>query len=485
VSEEEAKTTTDDDAEITRDPVTARRRRPVSARAGSVAVHGRGPVPGSLRSKQGRDELWSRLYEIARAPVGPFRREAWRSPVRGPWLTSVFGSILLVGIPLMFITGLVSYAAYNPALPGNDTTPNHGALGFFFFSWATNPSWIYRLSQGIHVLLGFALVPIVLAKLWSVMPKFFQWPPVLSPAQLLERLSLVLLVGGVLFQFFTGIFDVDYFYFWRFSFYDAHYYGAWAFMAGFVIHVGLKLPVMVRSLRSRSVRAELATPLSATVPEPADVHGLVSVNPARPTISRRGLLGLVGATSAFTVVLTAGENIGGWTRSVALLAPRGRSYGNGPTDFQINKPAASVGVTRAKTGPEFRLGLHGPHQRASLSRAQLLAMAQSTQRLPISCVEGWATVQTWTGVRLMDLARMVGALEPHLLEVGSLQGPGGFGSTSLSGAEVTDSRSLLALKVNGADLSLDHGYPARIIVPALPGVHNTKWVNQLTFTAAR
>ena len=44
-----------------------------------------------------------------------------------------------------------------------------------------------------------------------------------------------------------------------------------------------------------------------------------------------------------------------------------------------------------------------------------------------------------------------------------------------------DERSLLALRVNGADLSLDHGYPARIIVPALPGVHNTKWVGELAF----
>ena len=35
--------------------------------------------------------------------------------------------------------------------------------------------------------------------------------------------------------------------------------------------------------------------------------------------------------------------------------------------------------------------------------------------------------------------------------------------------QVADSRSLLALRVGGADLSLDHGYPARIIVPGLPG----------------
>jgi DMSO/TMAO reductase YedYZ molybdopterin-dependent catalytic subunit len=37
------------------------------------------------------------------------------------------------------------------------------------------------------------------------------------------------------------------------------------------------------------------------------------------------------------------------------------------------------------------------------------------------------------------------------------------------------------LRVNGADLSLDHGFPARIVVPALPGVHNTKWVTRMTF----
>jgi DNA-binding NarL/FixJ family response regulator len=44
--------------------------------------------------------------------------------------------------------------------------------------------------------------------------------------------------------------------------------------------------------------------------------------------------------------------------------------------------------------------------------------------------------------------------------------------------------ALLALKVNGEDLSMDHGFPARVIVPALPGVHNTKWVGQMTFRAA-
>jgi DMSO/TMAO reductase YedYZ molybdopterin-dependent catalytic subunit len=44
-----------------------------------------------------------------------------------------------------------------------------------------------------------------------------------------------------------------------------------------------------------------------------------------------------------------------------------------------------------------------------------------------------------------------------------------------------DPDSLLALRVNGADLTLDHGYPARIIMPAAPGVHCTKWVTLMSF----
>ncbi|WP_406213937.1 molybdopterin-dependent oxidoreductase [Streptomyces canus] len=34
---------------------------------------------------------------------------------------------------------------------------------------------------------------------------------------------------------------------------------------------------------------------------------------------------------------------------------------------------------------------------------------------------------------------------------------------------------------SGEPLTPDHGYPARIIVPAAPGVLNTKWVARMTF----
>jgi len=60
---------------------------------------------------------------------------------------------------------------------------------------------------------------------------------------------------------------------------------------------------------------------------------------------------------------------------------------------------------------------------------------------------------------------------------------GTYGQATLGHEQVANPQTLLALKVNGLDLPLDHGYPARIISPAIPGVHCTKWVTEMQFQA--
>ena len=69
-----------------------------------------------------------------------------------------------------------------------------------------------------------------------------------------------MLVGGILFEIVTGLMNIQYDYAFGFSFYTAHYIGAWVFIAGFVAHVVLKLPAARRALRTRSLRAELRVP---------------------------------------------------------------------------------------------------------------------------------------------------------------------------------------------------------------------------------
>jgi DMSO/TMAO reductase YedYZ molybdopterin-dependent catalytic subunit len=397
------------------------------------------------------------------------------SPLRGPWLTSVFGLVLLVALPIVVLTGLLSYIAYGPQL-GQAIPADVGWLRLPLFAWPTRPSWLYRLTQGLHVGLGLVIIPVVLAKLWSVIPKLFAWPPARSLAQLAERVSLLMLVGGVLFEIVTGVLNIQYDYIFGFSFYDAHYFGAWVFITGFLMHIALKIPRMVAGLRSLSFREVMRTDVTETHAQPPDDTGLVAAEPAAPTVSRRGALALVGSGVLLLAVLTVGQTLGGPARSVALLVPRGRGR-----DFPVNKTASAAGITPAAVGPDWRLTLRGGPAEVVLDRAALARLPQRTARLPVACVEGWSTVQTWSGVPLAELARLAGVPVPASAHVRSLQRGGAFGEAYLQANQVADQDALLALRVNGADLPLDHGYPARIIVPALPGVHNTKWVTAIDF----
>jgi DMSO/TMAO reductase YedYZ molybdopterin-dependent catalytic subunit len=272
------------------------------------------------------------MRDDPRDPRLPTSPGFWRSPLRGPWFTSVLGLLLLAGITVLFVTGLLSYAAYNPDLsPVNDKTPDKGILGFYLFAWPTDPHWLYRLNQGVHVTLGITLIPVLLAKLWSVVPRLFALPPARSLAHALERISLLLLVGGGLFEFVTGVLNVQLDYVFPGSFYPLHFYGAWVFFAAFVAHALLKTPTALRSVRR--LREEKS--------------GLVSPRPAEPTVSRRGAVWFVGGGSLLLFVTTVGQNFGG---------PRGRGppprWGATPaavrTASRSTRPPRTPGSTRPK-----------------------------------------------------------------------------------------------------------------------------------------
>jgi DMSO/TMAO reductase YedYZ molybdopterin-dependent catalytic subunit len=293
-----------------------------------------------------------------------------------------------------------------------------------------------------------------------------------------------MLVGGILFEIITGVLNIQYDYIFGFSFYTAHYYGAWVFIAGFLIHIAIKIPRMWAGLRSMSMREVLRTNRTNTKPEPFEPDGLVAENPSATTISRRGALALVGGGALFIAVITAGQSLGGFTRKAALLLPRGRTRGDGPNDFQVNRTAWAAGISPEMTGERWRLTLTGGPLKVVLDRPALLAMPQHTAQLPIACVEGWSTTETWTGVPLAALARLAAVPNPASAFVRSVERRGAFNFATLQGSQVLHPDSLLALQVNGVDLSRDHGFPARIIVPALPGVHNTKWVGSIDFRTA-
>jgi hypothetical protein len=390
----------------------------------------------------------------------------------------------------VFVTGLFSNAAYNPWLNGNVALQgrSRSPLDFYLFTWPAHPSWLYALDQGVHVSLGLALIPAIIVKQWSVMPRFFVRPRLRSPLQALERVSLMFLVGGIFFELVTGVLFEEYWIPFHFGFTAAHLYGAWVFFGALLLHTVLKLPKMRESLRTRgSLRRMLSTDLAHTEPEPSEDPGiepnsLVPITPSAPTMSRRALLGATAAGSVLLGIQGIGQDVGGPLRPLAFMLPRGSTPGTGPNDFPVNGTFASLGLPDRAIGPAWRLRISGADgHHLHLTRDELAArFEQHTYWLPIACREGWSTTQRWTGVRLRDLSAAVGGRGAPALLIEALDGA----TATLASNQVSAEESLLALSVNGVPISPDHGYPARVIVPGEIAVNCLKWVSAMGFAEA-
>jgi cytochrome b561-like protein len=154
---------------------------------------------------------------------------ALQSPTRNPRGAVVVGRLLGADVLAVLLTGLWSHVVQDP--PEWLTLP-------------TRPASLYQWTQGAHVVLGTALLPLVLAKLWVVYPRLFTWPPVTSVANGLERASVAVLVATSLLQPVTGLLNTYQWYPWPFPFRETHYALAWVMAGAVLVHLGVKLPVI-------------------------------------------------------------------------------------------------------------------------------------------------------------------------------------------------------------------------------------------------
>ena len=322
------------------------------------------------------------------------------------------GMALGVTFGLCFLTGVWSHLAQDP--------PS-------WFEYPARPAGLYRITQGVHVASGFAAIPLLLAKLWVVHPRFFEWPPARSVLHAVERLALLPLVGGSLFQLFSGTANVARWYPWSFFFPRAHFWVAWVTIGALVVHVGAKSAATRDALRRT----------------PRDPDS-VTAGPQE----RRAFLGGVAAASVALVTATVGGTF-------ALLSP------------------LSV-LAQRRPGGRVATPLR-------LSLADLRDLPQHDAELPIACVEGWSTSAHWSGVRARDLLALAGADDGAAeVVVESLQPKGRYRASTLNPHQRADHDTLFALELNGEPLHIDHGFPVRLVGPNRPGVLQTKWVNRIT-----
>ncbi|MCW2496184.1 molybdopterin-dependent oxidoreductase [Jatrophihabitans sp.] len=347
------------------------------------------------------------------------------------------GRVLGICFTVCFMTGLLSHYQYQP------------------WTWLPEPAhpiWGYRLTQGLHVTTGIATIPLLLVKLWAVYPKLFAWPPAKSLAEGVERLTIAVFVSAALVELFTGFFNVLDWYPWPWDFVMVHRFLAYVVFGSLLLHIAVKLPI---------IKEGLATPLGTRA------------NAQPSGLSRRGLLVASAAGTGIVVVTTAGQTFSP-LRPLDVLAPRRAD--SAPQHVPINKTADQAGVRGIALSSSWRLTVVGPRS-FDLDLAAVEALAPVQHHLPLACVEGWSVSAHWQGPLLIDLVRRAGGDEGSRVLVTSLEQYGSYRTSYLEGPQVAS--AILATHLNGVRLTLDHGYPLRLIAPDRAGVLNTKWLTEI------
>jgi len=350
------------------------------------------------------------------------------------------------------------------------------------------------MSQGLHLICGTAAIPLLLVKLWSVFPKLFERPDLRNVrrlgVQLLERGSIAVLVAAAIFQLTTGLMNSTQWYPWSFSFRSTHFAVAWVAIGSLLVHIAVKLPLIRTALTGplesgpevsgtattepSAARRDIDTGEAADAPiggPHATAASTAAVGPAG--LTRRGLLRSTWLATGVAMLATAGSTVP-WLRDVSVFGVRS---GDGPAGIPINKSALAARVTPRATDPGYRLSVANGDRRMSFSLAELMAMGQTSAKLPIACVEGWSASGVWRGVQLRELLALVGAPTDADVTVTSLQESGPYIVTEIQHQYAQDPLTLVALELDGEGLSIDHGFPCRLIAPARPGVLQTKWLS--------
>jgi DMSO/TMAO reductase YedYZ molybdopterin-dependent catalytic subunit len=113
--------------------------------------------------------------------------------------------------------------------------------------------------------------------------------------------------------------------------------------------------------------------------------------------------------------------------------------------------------------------------------SEFKSLPQVTVRSDIHCVTRWSRFDNeWHGVSFAEVMRHVGVKPEARFAV--LHAEQGF-TTNLSLAELTNDDVLFAWQHDGKDLTPEHGWPLRLVVPRRYFWKSAKWVRGVELTA--
>jgi DMSO/TMAO reductase YedYZ molybdopterin-dependent catalytic subunit len=116
----------------------------------------------------------------------------------------------------------------------------------------------------------------------------------------------------------------------------------------------------------------------------------------------------------------------------------------------------------------------------SLNMTDIQQMPFTSMVIRQVCVEGWAAIVQWGGVRLRDLLTLAQPL-PNTKYVYFKSADGYYESWDLE--SVIHPQTLLVYQMNGKELPKENGAPLRLASPIKLGYKQSKWVTEVIFTS--
>jgi DMSO/TMAO reductase YedYZ molybdopterin-dependent catalytic subunit len=130
---------------------------------------------------------------------------------------------------------------------------------------------------------------------------------------------------------------------------------------------------------------------------------------------------------------------------------------------------------------QFRLTINGEvNHSLQLSMADIQKLPLTSMVIRHVCVEGWAAIVQWGGIRLRDLAALVQP-KSSVRYVYFQSADGYYESWDIASA--LHPQTLMAYQKNGQPLSVDNGAPLRLASPVKLGYKQSKWVTQITLVS--
>lgn len=131
---------------------------------------------------------------------------------------------------------------------------------------------------------------------------------------------------------------------------------------------------------------------------------------------------------------------------------------------------------------DYRLRVDGDVSNPlQLTLGELYAVPTVNRSLTIRCREGWSARVEWDGIPLSRLLSMAGAPSNYdHVSVRSITGYAGPLLAKIGQNDVAESDAMIGLKAGGFPLTVEHGYPARLVLPNRLGLEWVKCVTKIT-----